>query len=109
MRIGRLWVPGCFAVRTWTAVSFAMNASWIGTPRERADPPTHKSTPKCDLAGSENAWICPDDRAAERLDPRAFLDDCGHARTGDRRRGRDSNPRCPCGHNGFRDRPIQPL
>ena len=26
-----------------------------------------------------------------------------------RRRGRDSNPRYPCGHNGFRDRPIQPL
>ena len=25
------------------------------------------------------------------------------------RRERDSNPRCPCGHNGFRDRPIQPL
>ena len=27
-----------------------------------------------------------------------------------RRRGRDSNPRCRgCPHNGFRDRPIQPL
>src|SRR5215831_4988291 len=25
------------------------------------------------------------------------------------RRGRDSNPRNPCGFNGFRDRPIQPL
>ena len=25
------------------------------------------------------------------------------------RRGRDSNPRCPKGHNGFRDRPVQPL
>ena len=26
-----------------------------------------------------------------------------------RRRGRDSNPRYPCGYNGFRDRPDQPL
>src|SRR5262249_2427199 len=25
------------------------------------------------------------------------------------RRERDSNPRCACAHNGFRDRPIQPL
>ena len=25
------------------------------------------------------------------------------------RRGRDSNPRYPCGHTGFRNRPIQPL
>ena len=25
------------------------------------------------------------------------------------RRGRNSNPRCPCGHNGFRDRPDEPL
>jgi hypothetical protein len=25
------------------------------------------------------------------------------------RRGRDSNPRYTCAHNGFRDRPIQPL
>ena len=25
------------------------------------------------------------------------------------RRGRDSNPRCPERHNGFRDRPVQPL
>ena len=25
------------------------------------------------------------------------------------RRGRDSNPRCACAHNGFRDRPIRPL
>src|SRR5262245_28888883 len=25
------------------------------------------------------------------------------------RRGWDSNPRYPCGYNGFRDRPIQPL
>ena len=25
------------------------------------------------------------------------------------RRGRDSNPRYPCGYNGFRDRPDQPL
>jgi hypothetical protein len=26
-----------------------------------------------------------------------------------KRRGRDSNPRYPCGYNGFRDRPVQPL
>ncbi len=25
------------------------------------------------------------------------------------RRGWDSNPRYPCGHNGFRDRPVRPL
>src|SRR2546430_15364265 len=25
-----------------------------------------------------------------------------------RRTGRDSNPRCPCGHTGFRDRRVQP-
>src|SRR5882762_417723 len=25
------------------------------------------------------------------------------------RTGWDSNPRCPCGHTGFRDRPFQPL
>ena len=25
------------------------------------------------------------------------------------RRDRDSNPGCSCPHNGFRDRPIQPL
>ena len=25
------------------------------------------------------------------------------------RRGRDSNPRCPQRHNGFRDRPVRPL
>jgi len=27
----------------------------------------------------------------------------------DRRRGRDSNPRCPCGQSGFQDRRIRPL
>ena len=27
----------------------------------------------------------------------------------DKRRGRDSNPRYPCGYTGFRDRPIRPL
>ena len=26
-----------------------------------------------------------------------------------KRRGRDSNSRCACAHNGFRDRPVQPL
>src|SRR3546814_7612002 len=25
------------------------------------------------------------------------------------RMGRDSNPRCPCGHTGFRDQRLQPL
>jgi hypothetical protein len=30
-------------------------------------------------------------------------------RTIDRRRGRDSNPRYPCGYICFRDRPIRPL
>ena len=36
---------------------------------------------------------------------------CSHAglRTVERRRGWDSNPRYACTHNGFRDRPIQPL
>ena len=27
----------------------------------------------------------------------------------EKRRGGDSNPRYPCGHTGFRDRPNQPL
>lgn len=34
----------------------------------------------------------------------------GHRPEGpDERRGRDSNPRYACTHNGFRDRPVQPL
>ncbi len=48
--------------------------------------------------------------AAVRAPPTALRRLPGHAPvTGGWRRGRDSNPRCPYGHNGFRDRPIQPL
>src|SRR6266581_3815962 len=33
----------------------------------------------------------------------------GNCKPVSRRMGWDSNPRCPCGHTGFRDRLLQPL
>src|SRR5207249_2734553 len=70
--------------------------------RDRKRPARRRTMDRPDAGGAARSSL-PRAACARRRTPAC----CSRFPWG--RTGRDSNPRCPCGHTGFRDRRFQPL